>query len=230
MNHPTLTSGLLQTVRDSCWKWDENIYGILLPGYTGLRGKHDAIWVVVDSLDLNRPHFLPIRKITSSKLAENVQQEIVRLHGTPSAIVSDRDPRFSLVLERFTEAWGTRLKFSTTFHPEKANELSSSKDLQQADLSIWLALKIKFKRLIATNTPCKSSTICPRNQDDHHDDAHLEGENSAKRQKISEHETYVMGESSSGQANESKPGLSTSGNQEQLVDFDFWTDKYDTDC
>nr|GFA03049.1 hypothetical protein [Tanacetum cinerariifolium] len=36
-------------------------------------------------------------------------------------------------------------------------------------------------------------------------------------------------ESSSGQANESEPGLSTSGNQEQLDDFDFWTYKYATD-
>nr|GEZ10406.1 hypothetical protein [Tanacetum cinerariifolium] len=34
--------------------------------------------------------------------------------------------------------------------------------------------------------------------DDPHDDAHPEGQNSAKRQKTSEHGTYVMGESSSG--------------------------------
>nr|GFD37275.1 putative reverse transcriptase domain-containing protein [Tanacetum cinerariifolium] len=30
-----------------------------------------------------------------SRLAEIFQQEIVRLHGTPSTIVSDRDPRFA---------------------------------------------------------------------------------------------------------------------------------------
>ncbi|GJV63107.1 hypothetical protein Tco_1473935 [Tanacetum coccineum] len=57
----------------------------------------------------------------------------------------------------------------------------------------------------------------------------LRGENSAKRQKTFEHETYVFGESSSGQADESEPGLSTSGNQEQLDDFVFWTDTYATD-
>ncbi|GKB22516.1 hypothetical protein Tco_0861917 [Tanacetum coccineum] len=55
------------------------------------------------------------------------------------------------------------------------------------------------------------------------------GENSAKRQKTFEHGTYVLGESSSGQVNESEPGPSTSGNQEQLDDFDFWTDSYATD-
>ncbi|GJW39561.1 hypothetical protein Tco_0065406 [Tanacetum coccineum] len=58
---------------------------------------------------------------------------------------------------------------------------------------------------------------------------HPEGENRTKRHKTSEHGTYVFGESSSGQVYKSEPGPSTSGNQEQLDDFDFWTDKYATD-
>nr|GEX79160.1 retrotransposable element Tf2 [Tanacetum cinerariifolium] len=81
--------------------------------------RHDAIWVVVDRLTKSA-HFLPIHKDYSvSRLAEIFQQEIVRLHGTPSSIVSDRDPRFS---SRFwkglQKAWGTRLNFSTAFHPQ----------------------------------------------------------------------------------------------------------------
>nr|GFD53919.1 transposon Ty3-I Gag-Pol polyprotein [Tanacetum cinerariifolium] len=57
--------------------------------------RHDTIWVVVDRLTKSA-HFLPIRKDYSvSRLAEIFQQEIVRLHGTPSEIVSDRDPRFA---------------------------------------------------------------------------------------------------------------------------------------
>ncbi|GJT88956.1 hypothetical protein Tco_1070673, partial [Tanacetum coccineum] len=55
-----------------------------------------------------------------------------------------------------------------------------------------------------------------RDQDDHHDDAHPKGENSAKRKKTSEHGTYVMRESSSGQANESESGPSTSEQKEIL--------------
>nr|GEV82286.1 retrotransposon protein, putative, Ty3-gypsy subclass [Tanacetum cinerariifolium] len=52
-------------------------------------------------------------------LAEIFQQEIVRLHGTPSAIVSDRDLRFtSRFWKGLQKAWGTRLKFSTAFHPQ----------------------------------------------------------------------------------------------------------------
>nr|GFD37086.1 putative reverse transcriptase domain-containing protein [Tanacetum cinerariifolium] len=74
------------------WKWDE----ISMDFVTGLprtQRRHDAIWVVVDPLTKSA-HFLPIRKDYSvSRLAKIFQQEIVRLHGTPSAIVSDRDPR-----------------------------------------------------------------------------------------------------------------------------------------
>ncbi|GJY58629.1 hypothetical protein Tco_0458521 [Tanacetum coccineum] len=62
-----------------------------------------------------------------------------------------------------------------------------------------------------------------------HDDAHPDGENSAKRHKTSEYEAYVSGESSSRQVNEEERGLSTSGNQEQEDDYDFWTDSYASD-
>ncbi|GKC58623.1 putative nucleotidyltransferase, ribonuclease H [Tanacetum coccineum] len=111
-------SGLLQPLEIPVWKWDE----ISMDFVTGLprtQRKHDAIWVVVDRLTKSA-YFLPIRKdYPVSKLAEMFQQEIVRLHGTPSAIVSDRDPRFtSHFWKGLQKAWGTRLKFSTTFHPE----------------------------------------------------------------------------------------------------------------
>nr|GEU46409.1 hypothetical protein [Tanacetum cinerariifolium] len=53
-------------------------------------------------------------------------------------------------------------------------------------------------------------SVCPRDQDDPHDDAHPKGEKSAKRQKTSEYETYVSRESSSGHDNEHEQGLSTS--------------------
>ncbi|GKE75058.1 hypothetical protein Tco_1537099, partial [Tanacetum coccineum] len=83
--------------------------------------------------------------------------------------------------------------------------------LQQDDFPIWLALKYKFERLHMATTLCRPSAISPRDQDDPHDNAHPERENSTKRQKTSEHGTFIFGESSSGQDYESEPGPSTSG-------------------
>ena len=46
--------------------------------------------------------------------------EIVRLHGIHVSIVSDRDPRLtSRFLDSLQDVLGTKLKFSTSFHPQK---------------------------------------------------------------------------------------------------------------
>ncbi|GJS82144.1 hypothetical protein Tco_0748685 [Tanacetum coccineum] len=73
-----------------------------------------------------------------------------------------------------------------------------------------------------------SGVTGPIDQDDPHDDAHLEGENSANRQKTSEYEAHVTGESS-GQVNEKEQGQSSLRNQEQIDDYDFWTESYASD-
>ena len=79
--------------------------------------KHDSVWVVVDRLTKSA-HFLPMRTDYSlDKLAELYIKEIVRLHGIPISIISDRDPRFtSRFWGKLQEVLGTRLNFSTTFH------------------------------------------------------------------------------------------------------------------
>nr|GEY17465.1 hypothetical protein [Tanacetum cinerariifolium] len=57
----------------------------------------------------------------------------------------------------------------------------------------------------STKRPHRTTSVL-RDQDDPHDDAHLEGENCAKRHKTFEHGTYVIGESLSGQDNKGEPG------------------------
>ncbi|XP_073119841.1 uncharacterized protein [Henckelia pumila] len=56
---------------------------------------------------------------TMTQFAELYIKEIVRLHGIPVSIVSDRDPRFTFAFwkSRHT-ALGTKLLFSTAFHPQ----------------------------------------------------------------------------------------------------------------
>ena len=81
--------------------------------------KHDSVWVVVDRLTKST-HFLPVRTDYSlDKLAELYIKEIVRLHGIPISIISNRDLRFtSRLWGKLQEALGTRLNFSTAFHPQ----------------------------------------------------------------------------------------------------------------
>ena len=87
-------------------------------GLQRCRSGHDTIWVIMDRLTKSA-HFLPIRNSDSlDKLAQLYVREIIRLHGTPVSIVSDRDPRFtSRFWPNLQNALGTRLHFSTTFHP-----------------------------------------------------------------------------------------------------------------
>ena len=65
-------------------------------------------------------HFLPIRlDYSMDHLADLYVNEIVRLHGILISIVSDRDPRFmSRFWKELQSAFGTRLNFSTAFHPQ----------------------------------------------------------------------------------------------------------------
>ena len=53
------------------------------------------------------------------RLVELYMKKIVRLHGVPLSIVLDIDPRFtSRFWKELQPALGTRLNFSTTFHPQ----------------------------------------------------------------------------------------------------------------
>ena len=85
---------------------------------------HDAIWVIVDRLT-KFAHFLPIRTHYSmDKLAQIYLQEIIRIHGVPETIVSDRDPRFqSRFWFNLSKALGTKLHLSTATHPQTDGQL-----------------------------------------------------------------------------------------------------------
>ncbi|KAL4388535.1 hypothetical protein GQ457_09G016800 [Hibiscus cannabinus] len=81
--------------------------------------KNNFVWIIVDRFT-KCAHFLPVHTTyTSDKLAEIYICEIVRLHGVPKSIVSDRDSKFTA---RFWDclhtALGSRLNFNTSYHPQ----------------------------------------------------------------------------------------------------------------
>ena len=111
-------AGLLQPLKFPQWKWER----ITMDFVTGLplsQNKNDAIWVIVDRLTKST-HFIPVRMSMSlEKFAELYIKEVVRFHGVPLSIVSDRDPRFaSRFWKALHEALGTKLHLSTAFHPQ----------------------------------------------------------------------------------------------------------------
>ena len=58
-------------------------------------GGNNPIWIIVDRLTKSA-HFLPMKvNFSTNFLASLYTKEIVRMHGVPVSIVSDRNPRFT---------------------------------------------------------------------------------------------------------------------------------------
>jgi len=79
----------------------------------------DAVWVVVDRLSKMR-HFIPCHTtIDAVGLARLFLREVVRLHGLPRSIVSDRGPQFaSTFWGQICSRLGIDRRMSTAFHPQ----------------------------------------------------------------------------------------------------------------
>ena len=111
-------AGFLQQLSIPEWKW-EHITMDFVTGLPRTLGGDNAIWVIVDRLT-KCAHFLPMKvNFSMDRLASLYIKEIVRMHGVPVSIVSDRDPRFtSRFWHSLQKALGTKLSFSTAFHPQ----------------------------------------------------------------------------------------------------------------
>ena len=87
-------AGLMTPLDVPEWKWDSISMDFVTSLPNTPRG-NDAIWVMVDRLTKSA-HFIPVNiTFPVAQLAEIYIRGIVKLHGVPSSIVSDRDPRFT---------------------------------------------------------------------------------------------------------------------------------------
>jgi hypothetical protein len=112
------TSSTLQPLPIPSWKW-EDISMDFIVGLPSTSQRHDSIWVIVDRLT-KTAHFLPVHTTyNAKKYAEIYLDQIVRLHGIPKTIISDRGAQFvSCFWEQLQQALGTKLIRSSAYHPQ----------------------------------------------------------------------------------------------------------------
>lgn len=137
------SSGMLQTLEIPEWKW-ESVSMDFVVGLPKTKRGNDTIWVIVDRLT-KTSRFIAMRKTGSIvQMAEVHIKEVIRLHGSPKKkIVPDRDPRYlSNFWRELQEAFGTKLKLSTAFHP--ATDGQTERTIQTLE-DMLRACALKFK-------------------------------------------------------------------------------------
>ena len=80
--------------------------------------KHDSIWVIVDRMTKSA-HFYPVKNTHSVEDYSKLYiQEVVRLHGVPVSIFSNRVAQFTgQFYKSIQKGLSSKVNLSTAFHP-----------------------------------------------------------------------------------------------------------------
>ena len=141
--------GLLQPLPIPHRPWSH----IALDFVTGLppSNHHTTILTIVDRFS-KAVHFIPLTKLPSAaETAQLLVTHVIRLHGIPTDIVSDRGPQF---ISRFWKAFctqlGTTVSLTSGFHPQ------SNGQTERANQCLETVL-----RCLCANSPSSWSTQLP---------------------------------------------------------------------
>ena len=131
-------AGLLQSLKIATTRW-EHLSMDLITSLPKTAAGNDSILVVVDRLS-KIAHFIPVQEtISAPKLAKVFEKEVVRLHGVPRSIVTDRDPKFiSEFWAKFTAKLGIKRCLSTAYHPQTDKQTERTNQTIERLLRIYL--------------------------------------------------------------------------------------------
>ena len=148
-----LRRGHLQSLAIPEAKWQDVSIDFITDLPTTKNGE-DSIMVVVDRAS-KMVHLVPCRKtITAGDAAKLYWKNIVKLHGVPRAIHSDRGAQFIGAVWR--EIWslmGTSLRYGTAYHPQSQGQVERMNSVVEQMLRCFLSeprYQGKWKTLLPT--------------------------------------------------------------------------------
>jgi hypothetical protein len=111
-------SGTLQPLPIPSWKWEDISMDFIID-LPNTSPKHDSIWVIIDRLT-KTTHFIPVHTTyTIKKYAEVYLDQILRLHGVPKTIISNRGAQFiAHFWEQLQSSLETKLIRSSVNNPQ----------------------------------------------------------------------------------------------------------------
>ena len=133
--------GLLQPLEIPQGKWESISMDFIVGLPTTSRG-HDSIWVVVDRLT-KMARFIPVNTtIKTPALARLFVEQLYRLYGLPTNIVSDRDTKFNSHFWRAVfHRLDTQLNMSTADHPQTDGQTERVNQVLEGMLRAYVTKK-----------------------------------------------------------------------------------------
>ena len=113
-----LPNGLLQPLSVPPSLWDSVSMDLITSLPITDKG-HSAILVIVDRMSKTSHFVPPVNEVNATEYARLFRHHVIRLHGCPKNVVSDRDPRFrSKFFAEFCRLAKIEQHRSTAFHPQ----------------------------------------------------------------------------------------------------------------
>ena len=133
--------GLLRSLDVPEKKWD-SISMDLITQLPPTQSGFDCIVVFVDRLT-KMAHFVPTKTaISTEELAKVFVDTVVKLHGVPSSVVTDRDARFtSEFYQQFCNILKTKQRMSTAFHPQTDGQTERMNRVLEETLRHYVSAK-----------------------------------------------------------------------------------------